>query len=128
MRVFHWSSPEPSRLRRILGAEATADLLDNDSGVFTDLEDVFKTGFLSLHGSSIKKVAPHFGFSWSVEDPGGAISQHYLNTLRTNDTDAVHAKDWLLSYNADDCTAMTVIRDGMRTWPVPPDVVPADYS
>ena len=128
LRVFHWSSPEPSRLRRILGAEATADLLDNDSGVFTDLEDVFKTGFLSLHGSSIKKVAPHFGFSWSVEDPGGAISQHYLNTLRTNDTDAVHAKDWLLSYNADDCTAMTVIRDGMRTWPVPPDVVPADYS
>ncbi len=117
LRVFHWSSPEPSRLRRILGAEATADLLDRGSGVFTDLEEVFKTGFISLHGSSIKKVAPHFGFSWSVEDPGGAISQTYLNTLRTNGTDAAHAKDWLLSYNADDCTAMTVIRDGMRNWP-----------
>lgn len=117
LRVFHWSSPEPARLRRILGAEATADLLGRDSGVFTDLEEVFKAGFVSLHGSSIKKVAPHFGFRWSVDDPGGAISQTYLNTLRTNGTDAAEAKDWLLSYNADDCTAMTVIRDGMRNWP-----------
>ncbi|MDA0251778.1 MAG: ribonuclease H-like domain-containing protein [Actinomycetota bacterium] len=116
MRVFHWSSPEPSRLRRILGADATADLLDRDTGVFTDLEDVFKTGFVSLHGSSIKKVAPHFGFAWSVDDPGGAISQHYLSTLRHNDTGAAEAKDWLLRYNSDDCTAMTAIRDGMRNW------------
>jgi len=119
LRVFHWSSPEPSRLRRILGAAATADLLDRDTGVFTDLEDVFKAGFVSLHGSSIKKVAPLFGFSWSVDDPGGAISQHYLNTLRSNDTGATDAKDWLLSYNADDCTAMAVIRDGMRNWKSP---------
>ena len=125
LRVFHWSSPEPSRLRRILGAEATADLLDRDTGVFTDLEDIFKVGFISLHGSSIKKVAPHFGFSWSVDDPGGAVSQHYLNTLRNNDSDAAQAKDWLLSYNADDCTAMTVIRDGMRSWPTE-SVVPGD--
>jgi predicted RecB family nuclease len=117
--VFHWSSPEPSRLRRILGAEATADLLDPHTGVFTDLERVFKTGFMSLHGSSIKKVAPVFGFSWSVDDPGGAISQHYLNTLRSGDIGALNAKNWLLRYNADDCTAMTVIRDGMRTWTAP---------
>ena len=119
LRVFHWSSPEPSRLRRILGAEATADLLDPHTGVFTDLERVFKTGFMSLHGSSIKKVAPVFGFSWSVDDPGGAISQHYLNTLRSGDIGALNAKNWLLRYNADDCTAMTVIRDGMRTWTAP---------
>lgn len=116
LQVFHWSSPEPSRLRRILGADATADLLDPERGVFTDLEDLFKTGFVSLHGSSIKKVAPHFGFSWSVDDPGGAISQTYLNTLRSNGAGAAEAKDWLLRYNSDDCTAMTVIRDGMRNW------------
>ena len=116
VRVFHWSSPEPSRLRRILGAPATADLLDPDIGVFTDLESVFKSRFVSLHGSSIKKVAPHFGFSWSVDDPGGAISQRYLNTLRAEGPAAEPAKRWLLSYNADDCEAMTVIRDGMRSW------------
>lgn len=116
LRVFHWSSPEPSRLRRILGVEDTADLLDPDTGVFTDLENVFKGGFISLYGSSIKKVAPRFGFSWSVDDPGGAISQRYLNILRANGSAAEQAKKWLLSYNADDCTAMTVIRDGMRNW------------
>lgn len=117
VRVFHWSAAEPSRLRRILGAAATADLLDRQTGVFTDLEEVFKSGFVSLHGSSIKKVAAHFGFCWSVQDPGGLMSQHHLNTLRDNDAHADSARTWLLGYNADDCTAMSVIRDGMRAWP-----------
>ena len=85
--------------------------------MFVDLEQVFKANFVSLHGSSIKKVAPHFGFTWRVDDPGGAISQTYLSKVHTStDPDEVaKAKQWLLTYNEDDNTAMATIRDGMRT-------------
>lgn len=117
LRVFHWSSPEPVRLRRILGAEATHDLLGPDSGLFLDLEDTFKQSFLSLHGTSIKKVAPAFGFTWSAEDAGGATSQAYLAAVHAGGDDGEHARRWLLAYNTDDCAAMAAIRDGMAAWP-----------
>ena len=52
--------------------------------MFVDLEKVFKANFVSLHGSSIKKVAPQFGFTWRVDDPGGAISQTYLSKVHTS--------------------------------------------
>ena len=127
LRVFHWSHPEWSNLKRILGADAVRDLIgdregdgtaDTDEGVFTDLEKVFKKHFTALRGTSIKKVAPLFDFHWRVEDAGGAISQTYLSTVQTSaDQSEVNAaKAWLLSYNEDDTIAMARIRDGMRAW------------
>jgi predicted RecB family nuclease len=127
IRVFHWSHPEWSNLKRILGAAAVRDLIgaragggaaDGEEGVFTDLEKVFKEHFTALRGTSIKKVAPLFGFRWRVENAGGAISQTRLLTVQTsaNQMEADAAKAWLLSYNEDDTTAMAKIRDGMRAW------------
>jgi len=118
LRVFHWSHPEWSKLRSILGTSPVDDLTNPDTGVFVDLEKVFKANFTSLHGSGIKKVAPLFGFSWRVDDPGGAVSQTYLAKVHTSTdaNDVAAAKQWLLSYNEDDTAAMAAIRDGMRTW------------
>jgi predicted RecB family nuclease len=127
LRVFHWSSPEWSNLRRILGVDAVRDLIgDRDStdqagksdGVFTDLEVVFKKRFTSLHGTGIKVVAPLFDFHWRVTDPGGGVSLTYLSTVQTSDDEAEvnAAKEWLFSYNEDDNRAMAAIRDGMRKW------------
>jgi predicted RecB family nuclease len=118
LKVFHWSHPERSKLKSILGLAEVGDLIDPETGVFVDLEKVFKANFVALHGSSIKRVAPHFGFTWRVDDPGGAISQTYLSKVHTStDPDEVaKAKEWLLSYNEDDNAAMARIRDGMRTW------------
>lgn len=118
LKVFHWSHPERSRLVSLLGMAEVGDLVDLDTGVFVDLVKVFNAHFIALHGSGIKKVAPKFGFSWRVPDPGGAISQTYLSKVRTStDPEEVKAaKEWLLSYNEDDNTAMAAIRDGMRTW------------
>jgi predicted RecB family nuclease len=127
LRVFHWSHPEWSNLKRILGAEAVRDLIgdrgsgemaDGDEGLFIDLEKVFKECFTSLRGTSIKRVAPLFDFGWRVEDAGGAISQTYLSTVRNSDDphEVADAKAWLLSYNEDDNRAMAAIRDGMRAW------------
>jgi predicted RecB family nuclease len=127
LRVFHWSHPEWSNLKRILGADAVRDLIgdregdgtaDTDEGVFTDLEKVFKKYFTALHGTSIKKVAPLFDFHWRVEDAGGAISQTYVSMVQTSvDPSEVNAaKAWLLSYNEDDTISVARIRDGMRAW------------
>jgi predicted RecB family nuclease len=123
LRVFHWSHPEWSNLRRILGADAVRDLIgdrgaDGDEGVFTDLEKVFKNHFTALHGTSIKKVAPLFDFHWRVEDASGAVSQTYLSTVQTSvdRSEVAAAKQWLLTYNEDDNAAMARVRDGMRTW------------
>lgn len=113
--VFHWSDPEVSKLRSILGLAEVGDLVDPQTGIYVDLLRVFDAGFLSLHGSSLKTVARLFGFAWGVEDPGGAVSQLYLSTVHTGDpADAERAKAWLLSYNADDTAATAAVRDGMR--------------
>lgn len=116
LRVFHWSSPESSKLKSILGLAEIGDLIDPDTGVFVDLERVFKANFLSLHGSSIKKVAPLFGFTWRVHDPGGDKSQTHLSKVRTSadPIEVAIAKEWLLTYNEDDNAAMARVRDGMR--------------
>jgi predicted RecB family nuclease len=123
LRVFHWSHPEWSNLRRILGADAVRDLIgdreaNREEGLFTDLEKVFKKHFTALRGTSIKKVAPLFNFHWRVENASGATSQTHLLTVQTSadqaEVDA--AKAWLLSYNEDDNTAMATVRDGMRAW------------
>jgi predicted RecB family nuclease len=125
LRVFHWSHPEWSNLKRILGGDAVRDLIgdregdgsdDRDDGLFVDLEKLFKQHFTSLRGTSIKKVAPLFDFHWRVENASGATSQTHLSTVQTSadksEVDA--AKAWLLSYNEDDNRAMANIRDGMR--------------
>ena len=96
-----------------------ADLIDPATGVFVDLEKVFKANFVSLHGSSLKMVGrPLFGFRWRVDDAGGAVSQTYLSKVHSSPDpeEAAAAKEWLLSYNEDDTAAMAAIRDGMRTW------------
>jgi predicted RecB family nuclease len=115
--VFHWSHPEWSKLHSILGISEVEDLTNPDTGVFVDAEKVFKVNFTSLRGSSIKKVAPLFGFKWRVDDPSGAVSQIYLGKVHTSTDphEVAAAKQWLLSYNEDDTAAMAAIRDGMRT-------------
>jgi len=117
LKVFHWSHPESSKLRKILGTDAVADLTDPDDGVFCDVEQVYKSQFVSLRGTSIKKVAPIYDFQWRASDPGGAISQTYYATAisSTDPTEVAAAKTWLLTYNEDDCAAMAAIRDGMSS-------------
>jgi len=123
LRVFHWSHPEWSSLKRILGGDAVRDLVGEDEhsadgheGLFIDLEKVFKRYFTTLRGTSIKKVAPLFGFQWRVENAGGATSQTKLLTVQTpaDQSEADAAKAWLLSYNEDDTIAMAKLRRGAR--------------
>lgn len=118
LKVFHWTHVERSKLVSLLGLAEVGDLVDTKNGVFVDLARVFNAQFIALHGSRLKNIAPQFGFSWRVPDPGGAISQTYLSKVRAGaDPDEVEAaRQWLLSYNEDDNAAMAAIRDGILRW------------
>jgi len=67
LAVFHYSSHEPSHLKKILGEETVADV----QPYFVDLRSLMRNNFLGAHGLGIKKVAPVFGFAWRDDDPGG---------------------------------------------------------
>jgi len=110
--IFHWHHVEVTRTRKF---PAVAELLD---GRTTDLLRWFDEHFFSRAGSSIKKVAPYFGFAWGVEDPGGAESQWRIDDARLGDADCVR---WCLDYNRSDVEAQSAIRDGLR-------VLGASYS
>jgi predicted RecB family nuclease len=110
--VFHYSFPEPAHLKKILGEEVVADVLPH----FVDLLPLMRNNFLGVHGLSIKKVAPVFGFAWRDEDPGGLQSQLWLEQALSSDDHetAAQLRKRILDYNEDDVRATAAIRDGLR--------------
>jgi predicted RecB family nuclease len=111
--VFHYSTPEPTYLKRVLGEAAVADLLL----LFVDLLPLLRTNFMGVQGLGIKKVAPAFGFHWRDDDPGGLQSQGWLIEARSGPAESVRpaARQRLLRYNEDDVAATAAIRDGLRS-------------
>ncbi|MDR7086855.1 putative RecB family nuclease [Aeromicrobium panaciterrae] len=109
--VYHYSSPEPGYLKRILGEPAVTDLLSH----FVDLLPIVRKNFFGLHGLGIKKVAPAFGFNWCDEDPGGLQSQLWLLDARgaKDDPTRLAAQQRILRYNEDDVRATAAIRNGI---------------
>ncbi len=109
--VYHYSHPEPTYLRRLLGEEAVADLVER----FVDLLPIVREHFFGLHGLGIKKVAPVFGFAWRDEDPGGLQSQLWLAEARAATDEAVSqaGRQRILDYNEDDVRATRAIREGL---------------
>ena len=111
--VYHYTSPEPRYLRKILGEEQTANLIEH----FVDLHTLMRENFIGLHGLGIKKIAPAVGFTWRDEDPGGLQSQTWLKEARAGS--GAHneaARNRILSYNEDDVTATAAIRDGLAQY------------
>lgn len=106
--VFHWHHVEVSKTRKF---EAVAAVLD---GITYDLYTWFDTNFFARQSSSIKNVAPLFGFRWAVDDAGGRLSQLKIDQARGNGPEAEDARDWCLRYNESDVAAQAAIRDGLR--------------
>lgn len=78
--------------------------------------NVVKENFTGAWDLSIKRVAPHFGFQWRDEDPGGLQSQDWLLLARetTDPEQRAELTQRILAYNEDDVRARAAIRDGMR--------------
>lgn len=113
--VYHYSHPEPTYLKRLLGEDHATDLTDH----FVDLLTIVREHYFGLAGLGIKKVAPPFGFHWRDEEPGGLQSQLWLLEARDPfDAEAASlARQRILAYNEDDVRATAAIRDGMGAQP-----------
>lgn len=109
--VYHYSSPEPNYLVKVLGEENVSDLLER----FVDLLPVIRANFFGLDGLGIKKVAPAFGFRWRDEDPGGLQSQLWLLDARAAEDPATRqaGQQRILNYNEDDVRATAMVRMGL---------------
>lgn len=110
--VFHYSTPEPTYLKRLLGEEEVADVLEH----FVDLLPIIRAHYFGLNGLGIKKVAPAFGFNWRDDDPGGLQSQLWLLAARgaADETTRDAGRQRILTYNEDDVRATAAIRHGLR--------------
>ena len=65
---------------------------------------------------SIKTLAKYLGFAWRDAHPSGAASiQWFAEYLETRDPGG---RQRILDYNEDDCRAMRVLLDGLKTLPV----------
>jgi hypothetical protein len=103
--IYHWSHPEISQTRKFF-PELTELIAEHH----VDLIKYVDEFFFSLHGNSIKKIAPAFGFAWDCDDAGGAMS---IAKAKEAQAGCQEAAAWLLSYNGDDVKAQAVIRDGI---------------
>ncbi len=108
LTVFHWSHPEISKTRKF---PRVAEALE---GITIDLLAWFNTEFFAVKSSSLKNVAPLFGFHWGVDDPGGRASQIKIAQARETGPTADAARRWCLDYNESDVHAQAAIRDGIR--------------
>lgn len=111
--VYHYSHAEPTYLKRVLGEDAVADLLDR----FVDLLPLVREHYFGVRGLGIKQVAPAFGFEWRDDDPGGLQSQLWLIDARGAEDEAVRlaGRQRILDYNEDDVRATAAVRNGLTT-------------
>ena len=93
------------------------------SGEWVDLERIFRASWITGGGTGLKAIAPPAGFSWDIDDPGGATAMVRYTEAAAGSTDA---QAWLTNYNRGDVEATLAIRDWLthnrRSWPeIPTD-------
>lgn len=117
VRVYHFADIERSTLRR-LGADAgLLEPIDRmlEAGVFVDMLRSMREQLITGTALGLKVVAPLAGFSWEVDDAGGAISM--LRYEEAVGEGSEEAKQWLLRYNEGDVRATLAIRDHLTAHP-----------
>ena len=125
MLAYCWhQAAENTQLRRIARHSPTLkSRVDSfiTSGEWVDLERVFKAGWTTGGSTGLKAIAPLAGFSWAVEDPGGAIAMVRYTEAAAGNTDA---QAWLTNYNRGDVEATLAIREMLthnrNGWPEVP--------
>lgn len=121
--VLHYSKYERTEYRRLAGRYPDVAGIDEVDRLFAppraiDLYfDVVKPGTeWPTHDFSIKSLARHCGFHWRDADPSGASSIEWFDQWARSGSTALRQR--LLDYNEDDCRAMRVVWDVLRSLPV----------
>lgn len=92
-----------------------ADVTEALGDLTFDLWKWFNSNYFARTSSSIKDVAPIFGFRWCVDGPGGMTSQGKVDVARGTGPAAEAARQWCPGYNEADVAAQAAIRDGPAT-------------
>ncbi len=114
--AFCWHEGAENReMRRITApnqewASEVAAFIGSDEWV--DMEKVFKAGWITGEGTSLKAIAPLAGHVWEVDDPGGGLSMvRFAEATSGDGPEAVDAQAWLEAYNRGDVEATATIRE-----------------
>lgn len=82
------------------------------------MEKVFKAGWITGEGTSLKAIAPLAGHVWEVDDPGGGLSMARFAEATSDDgPGAGDARAWLEAYNRGDVEATAAIREWLTADP-----------
>ena len=124
MLAYCWhQAAENTQLRRIARHSPTLkSRVDSfiTSGEWVVLERVFKAGWITGGSTGLKAIAPLAGFSWDINNPGGAIAMVRYTEAAAGNTDA---QAWLTNYNRGDVEATLAIREMLtRNWNGWPEV------
>ena len=115
MKGYCWHEGAENReMRRITaGDEAwageVAAFIASDEWV--DMERVFKAGWITGEGTSLKAIAPLAGHVWEVDDPGGGLSMVQFADAIDDVPGREDARSWLATYNRGDVAATAEIRE-----------------
>lgn len=109
------SGAETGQMSRIsTGTDLAGPVGDfTNSAEWVDLLPVFGSQLITGSGIGLKEVAPLAGFSWEVDDPGGAESMvKYEEAVAEGDSVEIRAaRNWLLTYNRNDVEATLAVRE-----------------
>ncbi len=121
--VVHYTNDERTEYRRPQKKYPEVVTAEDIEALFTrpralDLYyDVVKSGSeWPTLDFSIKSIAKVCGFAWRDADPSGASSIEWFDSYAKTGDPALKA--WLLEYNEDDCRAMRVVMDTLKTMEV----------
>jgi predicted RecB family nuclease len=120
--VYYYSKHERTKYRKLQRKYPEVCLAEDVEALFSPGRSfdlfygaVFKSEWPTLDWS-IKSLAKFLKFSWRDPDPSGAASIEWFDQwVKTQDA---NVKQRILDYNEDDCVAMRVLLDAMRTMTV----------
>src|SRR5262249_53872958 len=69
--------------------------------------------YMPVYSNDLKSVATFFGFKWSAEGASGLQSIAWRTEWESSRNNAI--KDTLISYNREDCQALRVVADALRS-------------
>lgn len=124
--VVHYTKYERTEYRRLakaypdVAAPGEIEALFSPPRALDLFTDVVKGGSeWPTHDFTIKSLARQCGFEWRDVDPSGAASIEWFERwVRSRDP---RFRQRLLAYNEDDCRAMRVVLDRLKTLPLRPD-------